>query len=94
MVDFEDFKSYLDNQNIEIESISRTEFGDFQTSGDLSIRVVKRISSQVQNPIILFEPTFGEGNLLLAGLQEFSSIKKIIGVEIYKPYNITGQIMQ
>ena len=85
-VDFEDFKEYLSNQNFKIEAISRTEFGDFQTNNDLSVRVVKRISSQSQNPTILFEPTFGEGNLLLAGLQEFSSIEKIIGVEIYKPY--------
>ena len=86
ILDFEDFKNYLNNQDVENEAISRTEFGDFQTNNDLSVRVVKRIRSQVQNPIILFEPTFGEGNLLLAGLQEFSSIKKIIGVEIYKPY--------
>lgn len=86
IVEFEDFKEYLSNSNVKIDAISRTEFGDFQTNNDLSIRVVKRISSQVQNPTILFEPTFGEGNLLLAGLQEFSSIEKVIGVEIYKPY--------
>lgn len=85
-VDFEDFNEYLSNQNVNIESISRTEFGDFQTNNDLSVRVVKCINSQVQNPSILFEPTFGEGNLLLAGLQEFNSIEKVIGVEIYKPY--------
>ena len=86
IADYEEFTNYLSNQNTETESISRTEFGDFQTNNDLSVRVVKRISSQVQNPIILFEPTFGEGNLLLAGLQEFESIEKVIGVEIYKPY--------
>ena len=86
ILDFEDFKNYLNNQNVKTDAISRTEFGDFQTNNDLSVRVVKRISSQSQNPTILFEPTFGEGNLLLAGLQEFSSMKKIIGVEIYKPY--------
>ena len=86
IVDFEEFKDYLSNQNDKIESISRTEFGDFQTNSNLSVRVVKRISSQVQNLKILFEPTFGEGNLLLAGLQEFNSIEKVIGVEIYKPY--------
>ena len=86
IADYEDFIKHLSNQNTEIESISRTEFGDFQTNNDLSVRVVKRISLQAQNPTILFEPTFGEGNLLLAGLQEFSSIEKIIGVEIYKPY--------
>ena len=86
IVDFEDFKGYLSNQNVKIDAISRTEFGDFQTNNDLSVRVVKRISSQIQNPAILFEPTFGEGNLLLAGLQEFDSIEKVIGVEIYKPY--------
>lgn len=84
--DFEDFKEYLSNQNVKIAFISRTEFGDFQTNNDLSVRVVKRINSQVKNPTILFEPTFGEGNLLLAGLQEFNTIEKIIGVEIYKPY--------
>lgn len=86
ILDFEDFKRYLTNQNVEFETTSRTEFGDFQTNNNLSVRVVKRISSQIQNPTILFEPTFGEGNLLLAGLQKFTSIKKIIGVEIYKPY--------
>ena len=86
ILDFEDFKNYLNNQNVKTDAISRTEFGDFQTNNDLSVRVVKSISSQSQNPTILFEPTFGEGNLLLAGLQEFSSMKKIIGVEIYKPY--------
>jgi hypothetical protein len=86
IVEFEDFKEYLSNSSVKIDAISRTEFGDFQTNNDLSIRVVKRISSQVQNPTILFEPTFGAGNLLLAGLQEFDSIEKVIGVEIYKPY--------
>lgn len=85
-VEFEDFKEYLSNQNVKIDSISRTEFGDFQTNSNLSDRVVKRISSQVHNPTILFEPTFGEGNLLLAGLREFNSLEKVIGVEIYKPY--------
>ena len=85
-VDFEDFKEYLSNQNVKIDTISRTEFGDFQTNTDLSDKVMRRISSQAQNPTILFEPTFGEGNLLLAGLQEFNSIEKVIGVEIYKPY--------
>ncbi len=86
IVEFEDFKQHFCNQNVKIDTISRTEFGDFQTNNDLSIRVVKRIISQVQNPTILFEPTFGEGNLLLAGLQEFDSIERVIGVEIYKPY--------
>jgi hypothetical protein len=85
--DFDDFINFIsNNKESTVIPIVRTEFGDFQTNNDLSAKVVKLISLKINSPKILFEPTFGEGNLLLAGLEVLESVDKIIGVEIYKPY--------
>ena len=34
----------------------------------------------------VLEPTCGQGNFLLAAIQCFKAIKRVVGVEIYKPY--------
>ncbi len=64
----------------------KAEYGDFQTNTLLADRVCKLLKSKKVNPTVIFEPTFGKGNFIISALKTFENIKKIYGVEIYKPY--------
>lgn len=64
----------------------RVEYGDFQTNIDLSNKVTKFLSLKKISPEIIVEPTCGKGNFIIASLNIFENVKKIIGIEIYKPY--------
>lgn len=64
----------------------RGEYGDFQTNIALTKAVTKILLKKNINPEIVIEPTCGKGNFILAALQDFPTIKKIIGIEIYEPY--------
>lgn len=74
----------------DIQSITqepdRAEYGDFQTNPDLANKITLFLSSKNISPEIIIEPTCGKGNFIIASLQRFKSLKRIIGVEIYKPY--------
>ena len=59
---------------------------DFQTNKDLAHKVVKQLSESNITPEIVIEPTCGKGNFIIASLTCFTSIKKLFGIEIYKPY--------
>jgi hypothetical protein len=73
--------------NIDIISEpDRSEYGDFQTNIALANKVIKRLLQKKIKPNIVIEPTCGQGNFILASLSNFKSLKKIIGIEIYKPY--------
>ena len=74
------------SNNNSIVSDDRREYGDFQTNRNLANEVAKY--AQLKNPNIEFvlEPTCGKGNFILACLQSFTNLKKIVGVEIYLPY--------
>ena len=37
-------------------------------------------------PEIVIEPTCGKGNFIVSSLKHFDSVKKVFGIEIYKPY--------
>ncbi len=69
-----------------IKEPDREEYGDFQTNSMLANKVTNRIHEQGINPEIIIEPTCGKGNFIVASLNNFSGIKQIIGIEIYKPY--------
>jgi len=84
--ELETLKEVLSVTNNIIEEPDRAEYGDFQTNSDLSNKVVLHLSSKNISPEIVIEPTCGKGNFIIASLTHFVTIKKIFGIEIYKPY--------
>lgn len=64
----------------------RIEYGDFQTNLTLAQKICQYLKDVGINPKVVLEPTCGEGNFLVAALKTFTSIERIIGIEIYKPY--------
>lgn len=73
------------NQSIVYEP-DRREYGDFQTNKTLALRVSKYAFNKNPEVEFLLEPTCGKGNFLLACISQFKNLKKVVGVEIYKPY--------
>lgn len=69
-----------------VEEPNRAEYGDFQTNKDLANKVTKHLTKKNISPEIIIEPTCGKGNFIIASLLNFKAVKKIIGIEIYKPY--------
>lgn len=79
-------KERLSNTNKIAEEPDRAEYGDFQTNSDLANSVTKYLAANIEEPDILIEPTCGKGSFILAALDTFRSLKKVFGVEIYRPY--------
>ena len=73
------------NQPI-VSAPDRRAYGDFQTNQQLAQEVAKYVYSKTRDFEFVLEPTCGEGNFMLAGISQFKKLKKIVGVEIYKPY--------
>ncbi len=69
-----------------VEEPNRRAYGDFQTNENLSSQVTEYISSKQTNFEFILEPTCGKGNFIIASLEQFNTIKRIVGVEIYLPY--------
>lgn len=69
-----------------VEEPDRAEYGDFQTNKDLANKVTKHLAKRNISPEIVIEPTCGKGNFIIASLWNFKAIKKVFGIEIYKPY--------
>lgn len=72
-------------QNI-VSEPDRSEYGDFQTNVELANKVVFHLTTKKVSPEIIIEPTCGKGNFIIASLRQFTDIKKVFGIEIYKPY--------
>jgi hypothetical protein len=89
-IDNDDFNTLIESisvSNINLaEESDRAEYGDFQTNKDLANKVATHLSKQNVSPEIIIEPTCGKGNFIIASLSNFKTIKKIFGIEIYKPY--------
>ncbi len=64
----------------------RRAYGDFQTHEILATKVVQYAFAKQQNIDFVLEPTCGKGNFIIAALENFKALKKVVGVEIYKPY--------
>lgn len=64
----------------------RKEYGDFQTNKELAIEVAKYAFDFNEDIEFVLEPTCGKGNFLIACISKFKNLKKVVGVEIYKPY--------
>jgi hypothetical protein len=69
-----------------VEEPDRAEYGDFQTNKDLANKIAKHLAKRNLSPEIVIEPTCGKGNFIIASLSNFKSVKKVFGIEIYKPY--------
>jgi len=69
-----------------VEEPDRAEYGDFQTNKDLANKVAKHLAKREISPEIVIEPTCGKGNFIIASLSNFNTVKKVFGIEIYKPY--------
>jgi hypothetical protein len=80
----------LSNELIVSQSIvsepDRREYGDFQTNKSLASEVAKYSFVKCEDIEFVLEPTCGKGNFIFASIAQFKSLKKIVGVEIYKPY--------
>lgn len=69
-----------------VEEPDREEYGDFQTNENLANKVAIHLHSKGISPKLVIEPTCGKGNFIIASLNNFNEIQRIIGIEIYKPY--------
>lgn len=72
-------------------SHNKIEYGDFQTPLELAILVCQQLKSLGVNPDIIVEPTCGIGSFIEASLALFSSVQKIIGVEINQDHLKTAK---
>ncbi|HPX76977.1 MAG TPA: SAM-dependent methyltransferase [Bacteroidales bacterium] len=100
ILDFFGINDFFENDNdfkelkksvsiVSINSVAepdRAEYGDFQTNKDLANKLAKRLSKNNILPEIIIEPTCGKGNFIIASLSNFKTVKKVFGIEIYKPY--------
>jgi len=84
--DLDEILNYCSSISSLVNEPDRAEFGDFQTNRELTDAICFKLSQNGVNPTILIEPTFGKGNFILSAINSFPQLKKIIGVEIYKPY--------
>lgn len=80
------FKKELQTIDGNIENIDRRAYGDFQTNDILAEKVNKLLIEKGTNPQFVVEPTCGKGAFIIAALKHFRDIKKIVGIEIYRPY--------
>lgn len=74
-----------ENQTI-VSEPDRREYGDFQTNRELAIQVTRFSFDKNKSIEFVLEPTCGKGNFIIASIAQFTSLKKVVGVEIYKPY--------
>lgn len=65
---------------------SRAEFGDFQTNMELAESIGFHLFEKGIKPEVLIEPTCGKGNFIMASIQVFPSLERIVGIEIHEPY--------
>lgn len=86
----EDFQGLKESVSIDaissVEEPDRAEYGDFQTNKDLANKIAKHLAIRNISPEIVIEPTCGKGNFIIASLSNFKAVKKVFGMEIYKPY--------
>jgi len=81
------------NKSYDISDKSRKiEYGDFQTNIQLTSKITNLIANKNINPEVLIEPSCGTGNFIITSLKQFSNLKKIYAVELFKPYIITAKL--
>lgn len=68
----------------------KTEFGDWQTPGELAALVCATVSRRIQ-PASVFEPNCGEGTFLRAAIHTFPTVRRILGLEVNHDYVLRSQ---
>ncbi|WP_347220095.1 hypothetical protein [Chryseobacterium sp.] len=76
----------ISNNKTDNTDSNRREFGDFQTNINLANQIVNQVYKKNKNIEFILEPTCGKGNFIIASLEKFKSLKKIVGIEIHEPY--------
>ena len=84
--DLQELKETLSSTSNILEEEDRAEYGDFQTNSHLAITVAKYLSTKIDEPGVVIEPTCGKGNFIVAALKTFKNLKKVYGIEIHRPY--------
>lgn len=84
--DLQELKEKLSSTSKILKAPDRSEYGDFQTNSHLAITVSEYLSKKIDEPDVVIEPTCGKGNFIVAALKTFKSLKKVYGIEIYRPY--------
>jgi len=64
----------------------KVEFGDFQTPDDLATELCQYLARLGIRPAVVVEPTCGVGAFVVAALECFPSVRKVIGVEVNPSY--------
>ncbi len=72
----------MDNDN----SLSKKEFGDYQTPLELSDKIYKLLLRTGIDPDVVIEPTCGKGSFLISALNNLSNLSNLIGIEINQTY--------
>lgn len=67
----------------------KVEFGDWQTPSTLAEQVCEVLRKRGLNPASIVEPTCGIGAFVLAGLDTFKDVEKVVAVEIEESYAAT-----
>lgn len=65
---------------------NQAEYGDYQTNSPLADKIVDKLRIKGIDPEVMIEPTFGEGNFIVAAIKRFENLRAVYGVEIYKSY--------
>src|SRR5437660_332015 len=68
------------------KSKQKWEFGRFQAPAKLAEQAIARLSHLGVSPQTIIEPTCGRGSFLLAAAQKFTSVKRVLGVDINSEY--------
>ncbi|MDZ4746772.1 MAG: hypothetical protein SGJ05_12325 [bacterium] len=64
----------------------KVEFGDWQTPSPLAEQVCAVLRKRGLNPASIVEPTCGIGAFVMAGLDTFKDVEKVVAVEIEEIY--------
>ncbi|MEK6247955.1 MAG: N-6 DNA methylase, partial [Planctomycetales bacterium] len=75
-----------------VKTKEKAEFGDFQTPADLARKTCQLLARRQLQPASIVEPTCGKGSFLAAALQEFSTARHAVGLEINEAYVVEARI--
>ena len=82
--DLNDMRKRIVSERV-FDERDKIEYGDFQTNANLANKITANIVRDF-SPHTVVEPTCGNGSFLIASLHNFKDVRKLVGVEIYKPY--------
>ena len=82
------FNAVIAKRENRVEEPGRRGYGDFQTNQNLALKTIRYILAKRDQKDfdLVIEPTCGKGSFILAALSELPTLRKITGVEIYRPY--------